>query len=151
MFHISYSRNSPPQIVNSYVICPLRFSFSYFWKKNLKRETLEEIPRLRMGCWKTPIKGFFLPHRMLYLDFRSRLGVIVYIHVCICVRVWGKKRKKFQDDEWGVEKHRQRVFFLPHRMLYLFFLSSVDFRWCDRIYMHVYVFVKKEKWKRIPR
>lgn len=41
MFHISYSRNSPPQIVNSYVICPLRFSFSYFWKGNLKRETLD--------------------------------------------------------------------------------------------------------------
>ena len=29
-------------MVNSYVICPLRFSFSYFWKKNLKRETLNQ-------------------------------------------------------------------------------------------------------------
>ena len=48
--NISYSRKSPPQIVNSYVIFPLRFLFSYFWKKNFKRETLHT----RKSCFKKP-------------------------------------------------------------------------------------------------
>ena len=66
----------------------------------------------------------------VFASGRYQLIHPITIHVCICVRVW--KEKAIQSYEWGVEKHRLRVFFLPHRMLHFssrIVLTMVILKW----------------------